>query len=75
MDTFPNLIITSLADLALVFFFHPLVWESNQWTRHLIIKSIVEHVLLRHLSLPKDDVLQFVDQLDFSLVCGTEGIH
>ncbi|KAI4381714.1 hypothetical protein MLD38_007764 [Melastoma candidum] len=48
------------------------VWENNPRMRHLIVKSIVEHVLAQHLSLSKDDVLQFLDQLDFSLVCGAE---
>eukprot|EP00257_Ricinus_communis_P021381 XP_015580860.1 nucleolar protein 6 [Ricinus communis] len=48
------------------------VWESEQWAKHLILKRIVEYVLLRHLSLSKTNILQVVDQLDFSLLHGVE---
>ncbi|XP_022751385.1 nucleolar protein 6 isoform X2 [Durio zibethinus] len=44
------------------------VWESEQWTRHLILKRIIEYLLGRHLSLLKKDIVQIVDQLDFSLL-------
>ncbi|GLT39138.1 hypothetical protein SLA2020_133450 [Shorea laevis] len=46
------------------------VWESEQWTRHLILKRIIDHLLQRHLSLSKGNVVQMVDQLDFSLLHG-----
>lgn len=49
------------------------VWESEQWTRHLILKGIIEYVLLRHLSLSKENIVQIVDQLDFSLLHGAKG--
>ncbi|XP_052196632.1 uncharacterized protein LOC127803986 isoform X2 [Diospyros lotus] len=48
------------------------VWECKQWERHLIIKRITEHVLVQHLSLPKENITTIVDQLDFSLLYGTE---
>ncbi|KAK3224122.1 hypothetical protein Dsin_011147 [Dipteronia sinensis] len=48
------------------------VWESEQWERHLILKRIIEHVLLRHLSLSRGNIVQIVDQLDFSLLHGTK---
>ncbi|KAF2290735.1 hypothetical protein GH714_015240 [Hevea brasiliensis] len=47
------------------------VWESEQWAKHLILK-IIEYVLLQHLSLSKTNILQVVDQLDFSLLHGVE---
>ncbi|KAH9711400.1 nucleolar protein [Citrus sinensis] len=50
------------------------VWESEQWTRHLILKGIIEYVLLRHLSLSKENVVQIVDQLDFSLLHGAKDL-
>lgn len=50
-----------------------LVWESEQWMKHLILKRIIEHVLLRHLSISKTNVVQIVDQLDFSLLHGVGG--
>ncbi|OMO95209.1 Nrap protein [Corchorus capsularis] len=46
------------------------VWASEQWTRHLILKRIIEYLLVRHLSLSKKDIVQIVDQLDFSLLHG-----
>ncbi|KAJ4898834.1 Nrap protein [Raphanus sativus] len=46
------------------------VWETQQWTRHLIMKQIIEYIVKRHLSLSSDDIVQLVDQLDFSLVYG-----
>ncbi|XAR73269.1 hypothetical protein NMG60_11007182 [Bertholletia excelsa] len=48
------------------------VWECEQWERHLIIKRISEHVLVEHLSLPRENITIIVDQLDFSLLYGTE---
>ncbi|KAF5958281.1 hypothetical protein HYC85_005506 [Camellia sinensis] len=48
------------------------VWECKQWERHLIIKRISEHVLVRHLSLSKENITTIVDQLDFSLFYGAE---
>ncbi|KAJ4714403.1 nucleolar protein 6 [Melia azedarach] len=48
------------------------VWESDQWTRHLILKRIIEYVLLRHLSLSTENIVQIVDQLDFSLLHGAK---
>ncbi|XP_040999624.1 nucleolar protein 6 [Juglans microcarpa x Juglans regia] len=47
-----------------------IVWESEQWTRHLILKRISEYVLVRHLSLTKENIVHMVDQLDFSLLHG-----
>lgn len=44
------------------------VWEHEEWQRHLIIKDIAEHVLSRHLSIPKEKVVPIVDQLDFCLL-------
>lgn len=49
------------------------VWESEQWTRHLVLKRIIEYVFQRHLSLPKENIVQIVDQLDFSLLHGAKG--
>ncbi|KAG6402464.1 hypothetical protein SASPL_134658 [Salvia splendens] len=43
------------------------VWEHEAWEKHLIIKEICEHVLMRHLSLPKQNIITIVDQLDFVL--------
>ncbi|KAG8383986.1 hypothetical protein BUALT_Bualt04G0070800 [Buddleja alternifolia] len=43
------------------------VWEHEEWEKHLIIKEITEHVLMRHLSLPKQNIIPIVDQLDFVL--------
>ncbi|ONH96837.1 hypothetical protein PRUPE_7G155300 [Prunus persica] len=48
------------------------VWESDQWKRHIILKRISEYVLLRHLSVSKENIMHIVDQLDFSLLYGTE---
>lgn len=56
-----------------ILFLNLTVWESEQWTRHLILKGIIEYVLLRHLSLSKENVVQIVDQLDFSLLHGAKG--
>ncbi|XLR10635.1 hypothetical protein S83_038573 [Arachis hypogaea] len=46
------------------------VWESEQWSRHLVLKRIVEHVIGRHLSLSMENIIGAVDQLDFSLLHG-----
>ncbi|KAF7828859.1 nucleolar protein 6-like isoform X1 [Senna tora] len=46
------------------------VWETEQWTRHLVLKRVAEHVLSRHLSLSKENIMVAVDQLDFSLLQG-----
>ncbi|KAK6922708.1 Nrap protein, domain 6, partial [Dillenia turbinata] len=46
------------------------VWECKQWERHLIIKRISEYVLLRHLSIPRENMMHVADQLDFSLLLG-----
>ncbi|KAL6551884.1 hypothetical protein OROGR_008038 [Orobanche gracilis] len=43
------------------------VWQHEEWEKHLIIKEIIEHVLMRHLSLPKQTIIPIVDQLDFVL--------
>ncbi|GAB2259990.1 hypothetical protein Droror1_Dr00010845, partial [Drosera rotundifolia] len=48
------------------------VWECKQWERHLIIKRIVEHLLSRHLSLSNEHVMVTSDQLDFSLIHGSQ---
>lgn len=50
------------------------VWERDEWERHLILKDIAEHVLSRHLFLPKENVAAIVDQLDFSLCSSKSGI-
>ncbi|KAM7251230.1 hypothetical protein ACFE04_023113 [Oxalis oulophora] len=47
------------------------VWQCEPSKRHLILKNIIEHVLLRHLSLSKENIVQIVDQLDFSLLYGS----
>lgn len=49
------------------------VWESEQWARHLVLKRIIDHVLSRHLSLSKENIVVVVDQLDFSLLHGAGG--
>ncbi|XP_004512044.1 uncharacterized protein [Cicer arietinum] len=46
------------------------VWECQKWERHLILKKIAEHVLSRHLSFSKENIVVAVDQLDFSLAHG-----
>ncbi|KAL0343289.1 UNVERIFIED_CONTAM: Nucleolar protein 6 [Sesamum angustifolium] len=46
------------------------VWEHEEWEKHLIIKEMTEHVLMRHLSLPKQNIISIVDQLDFVLCHG-----
>ena len=56
-----------------VFFFFLVVWESEHWNRHLILKRISEYVLLQHLSLSKENIVHIVDQLDFSLLHGVRG--
>ncbi|KAL6987809.1 hypothetical protein U1Q18_013554 [Sarracenia purpurea var. burkii] len=48
------------------------VWECKQCERHLVIKRITEHVLVRHLSLSKEIIMTIVDQLDLSLLYGSE---
>ncbi|GAA0178293.1 RNA metabolism protein [Lithospermum erythrorhizon] len=48
------------------------VWEHEDWERHLIVKEIIEHVLSLHLTLPKENIKCFVDQLDFSLLHGSK---
>lgn len=39
------------------------------------MKRITEYVLLRHFSLYKENIIQFVDQLDFSLLHGVGGCN
>ncbi|KAF0889199.1 hypothetical protein E2562_022458 [Oryza meyeriana var. granulata] len=46
------------------------VWESESWEKHTIIKRIADHVLIKHLSLQKEDLIHVVDQLDFCLLVG-----
>uniref|UniRef100_A0A0E0BPH5 Uncharacterized protein n=1 Tax=Oryza glumipatula TaxID=40148 RepID=A0A0E0BPH5_9ORYZ len=46
------------------------VWESESWEKHTIIKKIADHVLTKHLSLQKEDLIHVVDQLDFCLLVG-----
>lgn len=59
----------------LIFFRNFLVWETDQWTRHLILKRIVEYIFVRHLSpMSKDHIMHAVDQIDFSLLHGSGGI-
>ncbi|KAL2497823.1 Nrap protein [Abeliophyllum distichum] len=48
------------------------VWEHKESERHIIIKAIIEHVLSHHLSLPKENIISIVDQLDFSLLHGNK---
>lgn len=57
----------------LTLFAQSLVWESEQWKRHIILKRISEYVLLRHLSVSKENIMHIVDQLDFSLLYGAGG--
>lgn len=49
------------------------MWEHEEWEKHLIIKEIIEHVLMRHLSLPKQNITPIVDQLDFVLCHANRG--
>jgi hypothetical protein len=49
------------------------VWESESWERHTIIKRITDYVLVKHLSLQKDDLIHVVDQLDFCLLVDGQG--
>ncbi|CAN6335656.1 unnamed protein product [Urochloa humidicola] len=44
------------------------VWECESWERHTIIKRIADYVLMKHLSLQKDDLIHVIDQLDFCLL-------
>ncbi|XP_051127399.1 uncharacterized protein LOC127248890 [Andrographis paniculata] len=46
------------------------VWEHDEWEKHLILKEIIEHVLMRHLSLSKENIITIVDQLDFAICHG-----
>ncbi|PSR88048.1 Nucleolar protein [Actinidia chinensis var. chinensis] len=48
------------------------VWDCKHWERYLIIRRIIDHVLVRHLSLSKENITTVVDQLDFSLLYGSE---
>ncbi|KAK9164157.1 hypothetical protein Syun_005059 [Stephania yunnanensis] len=50
------------------------VWECEQWERHLIVKRILEYILLRHLSLSKENLVVVAGQLDFGLLSGVRGI-
>ncbi|KAK7342303.1 hypothetical protein VNO80_25250 [Phaseolus coccineus] len=50
-----------------------IIWEIKQWARHLVLKRITEHVLSRHLSLSRENIVFVVDQLDFSLLHGAGG--
>ncbi|XP_038874530.1 nucleolar protein 6 [Benincasa hispida] len=48
------------------------VWETDQWTRHLILKRIVEYIFVRHLSpMSNNHIMHAVDQIDFSLLHGS----
>lgn len=51
-----------------------LVFEHAEWEKHLIIKEMCEHVLMCHLSLPKQNIVTIVDQLDFVLRHGNKGM-
>ncbi|KAH0855124.1 hypothetical protein HID58_020474 [Brassica napus] len=51
------------------------VWETQQWRRHLIMKQMIEYIFERHLSLYSDDIVQLVDQLDFSLLYGDKALR
>ncbi|KAK9165520.1 hypothetical protein Scep_000711 [Stephania cephalantha] len=48
------------------------VWECEQWERHLIVKRILEYILLRYLSLSKENLVVVADQLDFGLLSGVK---
>ncbi|MQL78687.1 hypothetical protein Taro_011122 [Colocasia esculenta] len=43
----------------------------RQWERHLVMKRITQYVLSKHFLLSNDNMLQVVDQLDFSLLHGS----
>ncbi|TVU50990.1 hypothetical protein EJB05_02390 [Eragrostis curvula] len=45
-----------------------IVWESEPWEKHTIIKRIADYVLMKHLSLENEDLTHVVDQLDFCLL-------
>lgn len=70
------LLIWSTDDNKMIFsrIFLILVWEHEAWEKHLILKEICEHVLMRHLSLPKQNIITIVDQLDFVLRLGNKGV-
>ena len=56
-------------------FLNFVVWETDQWTRHLILKRIVEYLFVRHLSpMSTNCIMHAVDQIDFSLLHGSRGI-
>lgn len=47
-------------------------WECKPSELHLVMKWITEYILVKHLSLPKENITYIVDQLDFTLVLGHE---
>ncbi|KAL1815508.1 hypothetical protein DCAR_0519774 [Daucus carota subsp. sativus] len=47
-------------------------WECKPSELHLVMKRITEHILVKHLSLLRENITYIVDQLDFSLVLGNE---
>ncbi|KAK9285428.1 hypothetical protein L1049_024621 [Liquidambar formosana] len=57
----------NFGDLKTVKFQKAQCGKAKQWERHVIIKRITEYVLLRHLSLPNENIVHIVDQLDFTL--------
>ncbi|CAI9114714.1 OLC1v1015496C1 [Oldenlandia corymbosa var. corymbosa] len=46
------------------------VWERDEWEKHLILKDLTEYILSRHFSLPRESICPIVDQLDFCLLYG-----
>ncbi|KAL5728171.1 hypothetical protein ACHQM5_001284 [Ranunculus cassubicifolius] len=79
---FPNYVVKLIIDLEVVgvpFYLDfcktvtQILWECGHWERHLIIKRISEHVLSRHLSLSKENIVPVADQLDFCLLHGNGG--
>ncbi|XP_027117353.1 uncharacterized protein [Coffea arabica] len=48
------------------------VWEREEWERHLIIKDLSDHILSCHLPIPKENIIAIVDQLDFALLYGNK---
>lgn len=59
--------------LWLIFLMFLLAWECKPSKLHLVMKWITEYILMKHLSLLRENISYIVDQLDFSLVLGHEG--
>jgi len=74
---FSSLYLKSVDSCCILFLMDPTcltaVWECQSWEKHTIIKRIADYVLMKHLSLQKDDLIHVVDQLDFCLLVDGQG--